>query len=343
MRRVKPNDHEEDGVIAPLAAILMVVLLGFTAFAVDVATMYSEHAQLQNGADAAALAIANKCATAPVLAPCASGDYSTQASPYANGNAVDSLSHVLKATLDTSDVNHRVVDVTTQSQDSSGVHFSLNFARALGFQYSDVQAKAQATWLYPTKGYTPLPLTFAPCEFVEDGNPHKILTQGGGHGAVDCNGLNPSNQITPGGFAWLNPDSVAGNTCAITAEVGKWSKTSTGASVPSGCMSLFNPALLGQTVALPVYKYICTGLTPGPTDPAWGTCLGNNVYYLVKEWAGFQILGWNFPSNSAGPNVFGSGENGIYGTFVGYSADPSQFTGGSGTPNGNVVVPQLIK
>ena len=36
------------------------------------------------------------------------------------------------------------------------------------------------------------------------GLPHKILTQGGGHGAVDCNGLNPSNQIIPGGFAWLD-------------------------------------------------------------------------------------------------------------------------------------------
>lgn len=342
MRRLKLLKSER-GVVAPLTAILMVFLLGMAAFAVDVASMYSEHAQLQNGADSAALAIANQCATAPVASPCPAGDYSSIAAPYANGNSLDSMSNVLKATLDTSNPSLQVVDVTTQSKDSTGVHFSLTFARALGFQYSDIQATAQATWFYPTKGYTALPLTFAPCEFIDDNAPHKILTQGGAHGALDCNALNPSGQIIPGGFAWLMPDSVAGNTCSITAEVGKWNKTSSGASVPYGCMSLFNAALLGQTVALPVYAYTCKGLTPGPTDPAWGSCSGNNVYYYIKEWAGFKILGWNFPSNSAGPNVFGHGENGIYGTFVGYAADPSQFSGGSGTPLGTVVVPKLTK
>ena len=340
MRRLKHEDTEQ-GVVAPLTALLMVALLGFAAFAIDVGMMYSEHAQLQNGADAAALAIADECATAPATAPCSAGDYSLHAAPYANGNSLDSLTRVLKATLDTSNPALNVVDVTTQSQDSSGVHFSLSFARVLGFEFTDIQAKAQATWFYPTKGYTALPLTFAPCEFIDDATPHKILTHGG---APDCNGRNPSNQIIPGGFAWLKPDVTPGNTCSITAEVGKWSQTSPGGSVPSGCMSLFDSTLIGKTVALPVYRYSCLGMTPGPADPAWGNCNGgNNVYYLIKEWAGFKILGWKFPSNSAGPDVFGPGENGIYGTFVGYSADPSQFTGGNGTPNGNVVVPQLTK
>lgn len=339
MRWIKTAEPER-GVVAPMTALLMVFLLGMTAFAVDVASMYSEHAQLQNGADSAALAIANKCATAPASSPCPAGDYRPAASPYANGNALDSITNVLSANLDTSDPNRQLVDVTTQSQDSSGTHFSLVFARALGISFTDIQASAEATWFYPTKGYTALPLTFAPCEFTNDGMPHKILTHGG---APDCNGLNPSNQIIPGGFAWLKPDSTPGNTCSITAEVNKWSQTSTGGSVPSGCMALFNSTLLGTTVALPVYKYSCDGLTPGPSDPAWGSCKGSNVYYLIKEWAGFKILGWNFPSNSAGPNVFGPSENGIYGTFVGYSADPGQFSGGTGTPNGTVIVARLIK
>jgi len=340
MRRMNSKGNEH-GVVAPMTALIMVFLLGMAAFAVDVATMYSEHAQLQNGADAAALAIANKCATAPSSSPCVSGDYRPAASTYANGNALDSLTNVLTANLDTSNPDHAVVNVTTQSQDSSGTHFSLVFARALGIQFADIGAQAEATWFYPTKGYTALPLTFAPCEFIDDGLPHKILTHGG---APDCNGRNPSNQIIPGGFAWLKPDSTAGNTCSITAEVGKWSQTSTGGSVPSGCMSLFNSTLLGKTVALPVYMYSCAGMTPGPSDPAWGNCNGgSNVYYRIKEWAGFKILGWNFPSTSAGPSVFGPGENGIYGTFVGYSADPAQFSGGTGTPNGNVIVARLTQ
>jgi hypothetical protein len=151
---------------------------------------------------------------------------------------------------------------------------------------------------------------------------------------VDCNGLIPSNQIIPGGFAWLLPDGNTG--CQVTAEVGQWSFTSSGASMPTGCGALFDASLVGTTVAIPVYAYTCTGvLSP---------CTGSNVRYMIQKWAGFRVLGWVFPGNSYDPtNVFGSSEKGLYGTFVGYSADPSIFTGGSTTPNGNVTVKALKK
>ncbi|HET9648415.1 MAG TPA: pilus assembly protein TadG-related protein, partial [Microlunatus sp.] len=54
--------REERGAIAVIVAILMVALIGFVAIAVDVAAMWSEKRQLQNGADAGALAIAQACA-----------------------------------------------------------------------------------------------------------------------------------------------------------------------------------------------------------------------------------------------------------------------------------------
>ena len=56
------HDNPERGAVAPMTAMLMVALLGMTAFAVDVAMMYSEHAQLQNGADSSAIGIAQACA-----------------------------------------------------------------------------------------------------------------------------------------------------------------------------------------------------------------------------------------------------------------------------------------
>ena len=57
----RPEDRER-GAVSVLIAILMVSLLGFTALAVDVGMLYAERTQLRNGADAAALAIAQKCA-----------------------------------------------------------------------------------------------------------------------------------------------------------------------------------------------------------------------------------------------------------------------------------------
>ena len=65
-RLLKTGAKDESGVIAPLTALLMVALIGMTAFAVDTAMMYSEHAQLQNGADSSALAIAQACAKDPL-------------------------------------------------------------------------------------------------------------------------------------------------------------------------------------------------------------------------------------------------------------------------------------
>ena len=335
MRRIR-IDHPERGVIAPMTAFLMVFLLGMAAFAVDVGSMYSEHSQLQNGADAAALAIAQKCAKLPAGTTCAA-DQTTEAAPFANGNTLDTNGQAIVAT-----VTGGTVDVTTQAQDpSAGNHFSLVFAHALGIQTADIRATAQAKWIYPTKGRTVLPLVFSSCEFVDDGLSHTILTQGGGHGAQDCNGRNPSNQIIPGGFAWLAPD--AGGGCNVTANVGSWSQTSTGGSIPTGCGSLFDSSLIGKTVALPVYAYTCAGIT-ATGSPNWGNCTGNNAYYKITKWAGFKVLGFNFPGSSAGDiSHFGPSEKGLYGTFVGYAADPTLFSGGSSTPTGNVIVLGLTK
>ena len=139
------------------------------------------------------------------------------------------------------------------------------------------------------RGRSILPLTFAPCEFIDDGLPHKILTQGGGHGAVDCNGLNPSNQIIPGGFAWLAPDGNTG--CEVTAEVGQWSITSAGASMPTGCDAIFNSALVGtdsRNSGLRIHlQRTCSRPAPAAT-----------CKYMIEKWAGFEGPGlevsWQF-------------------------------------------------
>ena len=53
---------DERGVSLIFVAILLPVLFGFAVFAVDAAALYEERRELQNGADAAVLAIAEDCA-----------------------------------------------------------------------------------------------------------------------------------------------------------------------------------------------------------------------------------------------------------------------------------------
>ena len=95
MRRLKPRQRDgERGAISVLVAILMVTLLGFTAVAVDVGMLYAERTQLRNGADAAAFAIAQKCARDVNDPDCSTT--STLARSLANSNAGDGKTQHLR-------------------------------------------------------------------------------------------------------------------------------------------------------------------------------------------------------------------------------------------------------
>ncbi len=62
MRRLMRRLRAERGATATVVAFALIPLLGAGAIAVDVGALYAERAQLQNGVDAAALAIAATCA-----------------------------------------------------------------------------------------------------------------------------------------------------------------------------------------------------------------------------------------------------------------------------------------
>ncbi|MET3140384.1 UNVERIFIED_ORG: Flp pilus assembly protein TadG [Arthrobacter sp. UYEF2] len=285
MRRLNTNDHER-GVIAPVAAFLMVVLLGFAALAVDVATMYSEHAQLQNGADAAALAIAQQCSKAAT--PCPS-DQKTAAANYADGNAVDGHSNVLSAIAN---ATAKTADVTTQSRTAGGTnHFSLQFARVLGFASTDIQAKATATWGYPNSGGG-FPLAFS--KSCWDLGP---ATAGTGTvqqiswkpGTPSC--TNASGHTIPGGWGWLTQSSPC---YAITA-TGNAVASDPGNNSPTGCYDVLNSWITTLTnggavqVTFPIF------------DTATGS--GNTGTFHIVGYATFKIFGWHF-GNASGPYEF---------------------------------------
>ncbi|GAP60556.1 hypothetical protein AHiyo1_41080 [Arthrobacter sp. Hiyo1] len=116
MRRLTIRDDDgERGAVAVLVALLLVVLLGFAALAVDAGMLYSEKAQVQNGSDAAALAVAQKCAANTSDPNCSTT--SQIAADVANKNANDGLNNIKSINLD---LTNRKVTVTAGVQQAGG-------------------------------------------------------------------------------------------------------------------------------------------------------------------------------------------------------------------------------
>ena len=132
MRRLAVAEGERGG-ISVIVAILMVVLLGFAAISIDVAMLYSERAQLQNGSDAIALMMAQKCAKNDADANCSTT--APLAADLANKNAVDGLSNVKSIALDKT---NRTVKVTAGAKETGSApnSVSLFFAKALAVSYT---------------------------------------------------------------------------------------------------------------------------------------------------------------------------------------------------------------
>ncbi len=81
----------ERGAVATIVAVFLAggVLVGMAAFSVDVGSLLGERRQLQNGADAAALALAQTCSTTPARCTTANASTAAALAGLADGNADD--------------------------------------------------------------------------------------------------------------------------------------------------------------------------------------------------------------------------------------------------------------
>ncbi|WP_104042512.1 pilus assembly protein TadG-related protein [Arthrobacter sp. ZGTC412] len=296
MRRLRSRTSER-GAIAPLSALTMVALLGFTAFAVDVATMYSEHSQLQNGADAAALSIAQGCLETPPAAGCAAPV--AEAATMAGQNALDANTNIVSAT-----VGSGVVNVTTQSKDAAGNnHFSLTFARALGVQTADIRATAQAKFGGFAAGNV-IPLTFSKCE--SDPFFTKDLQFFPAHGSslasdplYECITPSSSGLEVPGGFGWLDDPS---HDCSVKVDIADpWVDTDTGNDYNSDCAAMMNrwgAALVDSSKTVEILVPIF--------DNRRGT--GSNAEFHLEAFAHLSLRGWHLKGGSGLPETFMTSE-----------------------------------
>ncbi|MBO1755505.1 pilus assembly protein TadG-related protein [Allobranchiibius sp. CTAmp26] len=315
MQRLK----QERGAVSVIVALLMVPLLGFAAFSVDIASLWSEQQQLQTGADAAALAVAQDCARNNCQTP------SQTVQTMAAANVNDGLA--------TATVTPGLTPATGQVTVSNvGVRHH-HFAEVLGLSQTTITAAATAAWGSPTGGTAVLPLAFSICEWnaqtgggMPSGTTDRLIffTKSSG---TSCTG--PSHNAVPGGFAWVNPDS---GTCNATSAINATLWSSTGASVPSGCSATSMSLQQNQVVLLPIFDQTADS--------------GANSSYHIYGYAAFRLTGYNFPSKAFTFNASGCTKpsvNCIKGYFLQFVDMNSVFHYGSGAPNLGAAVVKLTK
>jgi Flp pilus assembly protein TadG len=166
MRSVKPLHpyRREDGAVAVLVALMLVVLMAAVALAVDVGGLYLRRRELVNGADSAALAAARSCARgigndAPWSSPEDAADYQAQQNSAITSTEVASTNLTLPPgqCLQPSQYGRVSAQYTSMQ--------ALHFAPVLGFDNaSPVTTAATASWGFGSNSSMPTVLSnlFAP-------------------------------------------------------------------------------------------------------------------------------------------------------------------------------------
>lgn len=294
----EPGDSPEHGAVSLIVAIMLVALLGFAAIAVDVSLMYAERSQLRNGADAAALAIAQTCAKNAKDSNCSSS--APVASTLANSNANDGISNI-KSIAFGSSTGPVTVTVGAQESGHAPNQVSLFFANIFGMNTAEVNASSTAAWGTPSKGPAILPLAIAYCklDIPLDGTTGAVQVLDQSTPACD-------NKL-PGGFGWI---TTTGTSCSVTMTAGQsnnsgiWFDSDPGASAPSTCGTADFNQMNDQTVLLPLF------------DLATGT--GTAVKYYVKGFAAFHVTAYHFSNFnwSTGSNIQNKMIRGYFVKFV---------------------------
>ncbi|WP_448808429.1 TadE/TadG family type IV pilus assembly protein [Agromyces bauzanensis] len=327
MRRLMLRLRAERGATATVVAFALIPLLGAGAIAVDVGALYAERGQLQNGVDAAALAIAAvcakdeaDCATPSTQTPTAQSYVEANAailrSPVADAPAIDRTDNVVTVTATTS-VDHVLASMLT------------------GTDASDVSASGSAEWGSPVAGKV-IPVGFGVCEFTNADIGEKISIELGVKARTEC----PDVTDNPGGFGWLT-----GADCSIQLDLRDGELWHLGESGMGGGSSGCNPKddftpLLNTVILIPIFdsfKYVKKSCDEAPITSPTAEC------YHIAKFAAFLLTGGKLTSfteidPSAPPCKAGC----LQGEFVKYVAVNEAFELGDADPTGLSVVRMLL-
>ena len=312
VRRIR---HDERGAIAIVVAVLIGcgVLTGMAAMVVDVAQLYQERAELQNGADAAAIGVAKSCAVGVCDA--------TVAQQYADGNASQltggtegiglvcgsgALPACPPSTGAITDcpppppAGTNYVDVHTQTLTACGSSllppvFAATILGNTGYQGSTVDACAQAEWGAPTAATT-VAITIPACEWdqaTQQGTsfapyqPGRLPAQSfdqvltlnpqPGIGGAGC-ATEPAGSDGPGTFGLATDQS--GN-CTLPVS-GQTYTGQASTSVSQACQDAVDNSEDSLTpIVIPVYSSVANA--------------GGDLTYTLQGFADFVVTGYHTP------------------------------------------------
>jgi Flp pilus assembly protein TadG len=298
---------EERGQALALLVLLLVPLLGISAFAIDVGSWYHVKRQMQATADAAALAGAQAL-------PTDTGQATSLALQYAadNGGDVSAGGVSISSGLSANDTIS--VQATTTAP---GV-----FSKLLGIDTVNIGATAAARVAIPSQAEYVAPMV------VSDKHP---LLAGPGcpcFGQDTTLGYDPLG--APGAFGMINLDNSGGTLGSSTEAdwilhgyakylpLGDY-PSDPGAKFSSGEIQSALDARIGTVLLFPVY-HLLTGT-------------GSGAQYLIVGWVGFMLDSYTVHGNNATLN----------GHFTTYIAQGIQSTTSTGQPDFGVRSVQLIQ
>ncbi len=319
-RRVLVRLRRDDrGVVGAIVAILLGagVLTGMCAVVIDVGQIYQERAELQNGADAAALAVAKSCAlgvcTPSVAGQLADGNASRLTGGTEGvsivcgsgglGSCPASTGSLTSCPADPA-AGTNFVDVYTATETASGSTLlpPVFAASLLGSSYkgTTVGACAQAEW-GPPSAATTVALAISACEWdqaTQQGTvfapapPYsqsplpsvsvdQVLTLNPGNG-TGC-ATEPAGADGPDTFGWVE---AAAGSCTLPV-TGPTFPESTATTVTAACLTILQNAQQTEVpVLVPVYVSLNT---------AAGT-------YELEGFADFVVTGYNLPPGFSEPD-----------------------------------------
>nr|WP_240940033.1 pilus assembly protein TadG-related protein [Planosporangium flavigriseum] len=330
----------ERGNVTVLVAIVLGggVLMGASAIAIDVGQLYAEREELQSGADAAAMAVAQNC----IRTPSSCGNQTGTALSYAGGNAKDGASAVTAVCGRATGLpacpapagtradclggapsagNYVELRTATQRPDGSTL-LPPTFAQTLlgndGYQGTRIAACARVAWGPPLNG-TGLAVTASTCEWnqmtggapgywppgtVPPTSAEGIIYLHGGKGATTCP-AGPSGWDAPGGFGWL--DDPNGN-CTTTVSASGSYGGNTGVSASKPCKTALEDLYAShKSVLIPIY------------DGVKGN--GANTTYHLSGFSSFVLTGYALsglsePSWLSGRTLCSGSDKCLYGYFT---------------------------
>ncbi|WP_170233550.1 pilus assembly protein TadG-related protein [Ornithinimicrobium humiphilum] len=295
----------EKGAVAIVVALVMTLLLLCLGIAIDLGASYWKRQELQNGADAAALALAQG------VAPGACVPDSVTATSWVQGNVRNDV--IATGTATCLAVNKVSVRAATVQQ-----HW---FLPIMGRGSSDIAADATVMWGVPIAGEASLPIAISECSFLHrvdgvdvpiDGNITIWMDHPSDPFGDACHEAYPD-----GGFGWLK---TVGGKCAARIDIaadgtGGVGYSKTGTPQPDECQpdnSFKRAVLSGEPVLIPIFD-----VAPGG---------GNGAPISISRFAAFILRGYDihnklgaYPASGiCGTKPSSELKSCLYGEFVEY-------------------------